>query len=149
MRGSSSLFSMMWRGGVVLCFLLAAGGVFFSCGEPPKQGIDWASMTRQQRLEWMGTEVFHPMRKLFQEFDPERYKDFSCETCHGKDYQSVDYKMPHTVFPMTPSALVTSEDSDPKLAAAAKFMNEKVLPEMRRLLNKQDISCFNCHEIKP
>ena len=121
---------------------------FGACATPTPQAPTWETMTRQQRLEWMGVEVFPKMKALFQEHDPVRYKDFSCDTCHGKNYQSVDYKMPHTIFPMSQTSVITDKDSDPKLAAAAKFMNEKVLPEMRKLLGKPLMYCFNCHETK-
>lgn len=121
---------------------------FLACGPSTPSSPTWDTMTRQQRLEWMGTDVFPKMKALFQEHDPERYKNFSCETCHGQGYQSVDYKMPHTIFPMDKKNPTTDKDSDPKLAAAAKFMNEKVLPEMRKLLNKPSVYCFDCHASK-
>ncbi|MCB9642260.1 MAG: hypothetical protein H6728_04235 [Myxococcales bacterium] len=141
-RRSRAQMWMRWIfGSLLLSWTLGA------CG--PQDTVMWDTKTYDQRLTWMGTEVVGAMGALFVEFDPARYKDnFSCETCHGKDGPSLKYKMPNKVFPMDPNNPITENDSDPQLAKYAKFMKEKVMPEMKRLLGKQDITCNLCHAAK-
>ncbi len=136
------------KGWVWVAMLLCVGaGACAPTG--PTDAVQWASKNRDQRLTWMGTEVFPTMAKLFQEFDPDRYKGkFRCETCHGENYSRVDYKMPHALFPMDPKNPISEKDSNPELAKYAKFMKETVLPEMKRLMGKDNITCNYCHETK-
>ncbi len=145
-----SITKQIWRKGRVLLLGALLCGWAGACAPvEPEDKVMWATKNRDQRLTWMGTEVLPAMAKLFEEFDSARYKGkFSCNTCHGENYNTVDYKMPHTLFPMDPKNPITENDSDPNLAKYAKFMKEKVMPEMKRLMGKNDITCAYCHASK-
>lgn len=109
--------------------------------------LAWADMNREQRMEYMGLAVLPEMKKVFQAADPEGYKDFKCQTCHGADMQAVDYKMPNGLFALTqPDPMPDALEYDAK---TAQFMAEQVTPKMAELLGGEPgktFTCFNCHD---
>lgn len=145
---------------------LACALVLSSCGGSQKSPDDasgasaaadsgevtWQSKTREQRMDWMGLEVFPKMRAAFVEFDAERFSDFKCQTCHSDEMEIVDYEMPT-------SALFALSATDPVAEARdydapmTEFMIEVVVPEMAKLLDTQPydpetnsgFGCFGCH----
>jgi hypothetical protein len=109
--------------------------------------LKWADMNRDQRMEFMGLTVMPEMKKVFQDADPEGYKEFKCQTCHGQDMQAVDYKMPNGLFALSkPDPLPAAMEYDAK---TTKFMNEVVTPKMASLFGTEPgtgFGCFNCHD---
>jgi hypothetical protein len=108
--------------------------------------IPWAKKNRDERMAYMGAHVYPAMKKLFQEFDPALYSDFSCQTCHGTDMEARDYAMPGDLYELPgddPIADAMDYDED-----IANFMKGKVAPTMSHLLS-QNVSvataCFTCH----
>jgi hypothetical protein len=123
--------------------------------------VAWAKMTYTQRKQYMNKVVTPAMKKVFQEFDAEKFKSFDCQTCHGKDAQQRKYKMPSNdihPLPGTPAGFQAALKKEPTWPKWAKFMSEKVVPEMGRLLNlpvfnpKQPVegafSCGACHKLE-
>jgi hypothetical protein len=149
-------FARFKRAGVVAGAVLA---VACSSGSgprvPPTGGpeigalhVPWKDKNHEERHAYMAAHVEPIMKKLFQEHNKKDYAGFGCPTCHGKDAELVDYKMPNSLYALPekdPVEEAKSVDED-----TAAFMVDKVLPTMSRLLSKQDgngnpVSCFTCH----
>lgn len=127
-----------------LLLLTFASGLV-ACGEPEPKGPQWDTMDYQARLIFMGTEVFAPMKKMMQTFDADRFKDFSCATCHGKDGEEKKYVMPNGVSPINLGAL---DSEDPKYV---KFMQETFMPEFKKIMataGHTSTKCLTCHASK-
>jgi hypothetical protein len=105
----------------------------------------------------MGLYVLPAMEKLFGSWRPEDYGaagSFRCQTCHGENFDKppVDFHMPRVSYPLDPEdplGKAMAYDAD-----AARFMAEKVVPEMAKLLGEEPydpaagtgtFSCFRCH----
>jgi len=117
----------------------------------PKSTTPWKSKSREQRMDWMGVAVFPKMRKLFLDQDSEKYADFACQTCHGKDMEMVDFKMPNDLFALSANdTLAQAKEYDEK---TTDFMLGAVVPEMAKLLDmdaytletQTGFGCTGCH----
>lgn len=117
----------------------------------PKSEVPWKDKSREQRMDWMAVAVFPKMRLLFQEQDSEKYADFSCQTCHGREMERVDFRMPNDLFALDASDTVAhAKEYDEK---TTDFMIGAVVPEMAKLLdseaftleNQQGFGCAGCH----
>jgi cytochrome c553 len=117
----------------------------------PKSEIPWKDKSREQRMDWMAVAVFPKMRHLFQEQDGEKYADFSCQTCHGREMERVDFRMPNDLFALDAEDTVAhAKEYDEK---TTDFMLGAVVPEMAKLLdtdaytleNQQGFGCAGCH----
>ena len=119
-------------------------------------GIDWAGMGFKDRQKYMQNTVEPAMRKLFQEFDSKRYANFGCSTCHGKNQVAVSSKMPNSLPPLDPAKMPDPASANAYEAKFAKFMMQKVVPEMATLLGDEPFDpgtgkgfgCFGCHATK-
>jgi len=124
----------------------------FSCHERTDAEItvSWPDMDDEQRRTYMKETVEPVMEELFQEFDPERFAEFGCRTCHGEDARDVGFEMPNGIAPLGPS---TFGSEDPGVKAFSDFMKEKVAPAMVELLEAEPydretgegFGCFGCH----
>lgn len=141
--------SYVWLKTTCVVVILAAAFVLNGCSNPEPAGpTGWAGLkTKDEKLTFMGTKIFSPMQKLFTEHNKERYKEFACETCHGKDMKEKKYAMPN-IKPLDPANM-------PK-GSTATFMREKVMPEFAKILGKElyddktkkGFGCFSCHTKK-
>src|SRR6185295_12130849 len=68
---------------------------------PPQ--VAWDAMTFEQRKAYMKATVFPKAKELFVAFDPVRYKEFSCATCHGDGATDGKFKMPNPKLPKLPT----------------------------------------------
>jgi cytochrome c553 len=137
---------------LALTMLGACGGSKQKVKAPSGEGEPaWKDKTREQRMDFMGLEVFPKMRTLFAEHDPDDAAGFACQTCHGNDMEMVDFKMPNSLFALSKTdTLEKARDYDAKVT---EFMAEKVLPEMAQLLDQEPydpatqtgFGCFGCH----
>jgi cytochrome c553 len=136
-------------------------GVLAGCGShkgaedasayAPKSETPWKEMSREQRMDWMAVAVFPEMRKLFQAQDAEKYDDFACQTCHGREMERVDFKMPNDLFALEKvDTVAKAKDYDEK---TTDFMLGGVVPEMAQLLGRKPYTiesgkgygCIGCH----
>lgn len=122
--------------------------------EPGAPDVPWPQKTREQRMEYMGLVVYPKMKETFQSFDAKGFAEFKCQTCHGKDMEAVDFKMPNSLYGLSAT--------DPMGAAmeydeqVAKFMAETVVPTMAELLGTapydpathEGFGCFGCHQME-
>ena len=140
---------------VVLC-----AGIFVGCAEVEVDQSDgdepvtttWDAMTQAERFDYMATVVTPQMASLFQSVNPEYYADFTCSHCHGDNAESVGFKMPNELAPLTfeeVQSMFASEDP------VHRFMVDEVWPEMSELLGyelydpstNEGFSCFGCHAL--
>ena len=119
--------------------------------EPGAPNIPWEQKNHDQRLEWMGLEVFPKMKEAFQGYDEVEFKDFKCQTCHGDNMKEVNFKMPNELPPLSKeNTFAKAQEYD---AEATAFMAETVVPTMAKLLGKEPydqstgegFGCFGCH----
>jgi hypothetical protein len=157
-RGAVALFGRVSSFGLVL-FAAALGG----CGGSGKRAGDasntyspqsetpWKEKSREQRMDWMGIAVFPKMRQLFLEQDSEKYREFGCQTCHGKGMEMIDFEMPNDLFALAKNdTLGHAKEYDEK---TTDFMLGAVVPEMAKLLdmdaftleNQAGFGCMGCH----
>jgi len=141
--------------GLLLAALAACGGagdgVKSASAYEPKSETPWKDKSREQRMDWMAVAVFPKMRLLFQEQDSEKYADFSCQTCHGREMERVDFRMPNDLFALDAEDTVAhAKEYDER---TTDFMLGGVVPEMAKLLdseaftleNQQGFGCAGCH----
>jgi hypothetical protein len=142
-------------GGVLLGEMLACGGSTKGAENAgayePTSETPWKDKSREQRMDWMGIAVFPRMRRLFLEEDSEKYEDFACQTCHGKDMEMVDFEMPNDLFALSAKdPFGQAKEYDEK---TTDFMLALVVPQMAQLLdeaaftleNQTGFGCAGCH----
>jgi hypothetical protein len=86
-------------------------------------------------------------RTLFSTWEPVRYRDLECRTCHGTaGVSSGTFRMPNPDLPRIPpepeAELSTHEPQ------VLDFMRSRVVPETARLLGLRAFdleSCYQCH----
>jgi hypothetical protein len=109
--------------------------------------VAWDQKTHEERTAYMGAFVEPTMKRLFVEYDPHNFGDFSCTTCHGKDLDVIDFSMPNDIYALpADNPIGEAMDLDPKIA---QFMMGKVVPTMAKLLHEPSgpggVTCFTCH----
>ena len=132
----------------------AAAGAESDAPQPAAKKIDWERMTTAQRKKYMKATVLPQMKKLFVAFD-KKYKNMSCQTCHGEKAAENKYKMPNAELPKLPqptnrAGFMALQQKKPE---AVKFMGTKVKPTMAALLglpewspsNTTGFGCYECH----
>lgn len=120
--------------------------------EPGAPGVAWADKTFKQRQEYMGLEVLPKMKALFQAHDGGSFGTFKCQTCHGKDMNEKNFKMPtDSIYPLDPADPIKGAmEYDEKIT---KFMVDEVTPKMAEMLGEKVVSkdnpngfgCMSCH----
>jgi hypothetical protein len=112
----------------------------------------WAEATTdEQKGAFMKAYVVPKMGPLFQAFDGEEFKDFGCKTCHGDPFRE---HPPEFLPKLTIQGGKVLEDAEHP--GIAKFMGEKIVPEMAALFGQQPydpkthqgFGCKGCHTIE-
>jgi hypothetical protein len=126
-----------------------------SASDSAAQRTTWKDKSREQRMDWMGLEVFPKMRAIFAEHDATDGPGFACQTCHGGNMEMIDFKMPNRLFQL--SRENTLEEARAYDADTTAFMLDRVVPEMAKLLDMEPLDmsvaepnpagfgCFGCH----
>jgi hypothetical protein len=111
-------------------------------------------MNDDQRKAFMKTVVYPKMKEAFIGYDAKRYAEMTCMTCHGEGAKEGHFKMPNAKLPKLPSDDAGFKKLAEKKPAAAKFMMEKVVPEMASMLGETPMDrkthtgtfgCKRCH----
>jgi hypothetical protein len=112
----------------------------------------WDEMAEDERMTHMKTVVAPRMKSMFQEFDGERFADFSCETCHGPGAAEETYALPNPELPQLDESKYYKKhrEATPEMV---DFMWKEVEPTMAELLGvthgmKGDMNCSSCHVVK-
>jgi cytochrome c553 len=108
------------------------------------------SMPVKDKGIFMKKKVMPAMSKTFKEYDAKQYAAFSCKTCHGPQMKPkpVDF-LPELNIK---DGKMKEAEEHPEIA---KFMHEKVVPEMAGLFGKppydpatnSGFGCGGCHKI--
>jgi hypothetical protein len=151
----------MMKAVLVLCALLAAcvpratpapTATPRAPSAPPGAG-EWQTWSHEQKLGYMQSIFLPAERELFTSFEPVRYANLNCRTCHGAGDADGTYRMPNPDLPKLhggAEGFGELRDHEPQ---ALKFMQGEVVPTTARLLGlpafdmakHQGFSCFQCH----
>lgn len=113
-------------------------------------GIPFSSMSDAQKRVHMKTVIRPEMGKLFQAFDPVKYADFGCKTCHGPNDEDTHDFLPK--IHLSGGGHAALEAAKPALT---KFMVEVVAPKMADEMNEKHFDfatrtgfgCGGCHRL--
>ncbi len=116
-------------------------------GGPP---MPWATMTHEQKADYMEHTVMPEMRSMFQAQNPTRFARFTCGTCHGANARAVNFHMPNGIAPLDPARVPAMFSTHTPMN---DFMTQHVWPRMTQLLGAQPYNpethqgfgCFGCH----
>lgn len=135
-----------------LASLSLACGVHGKTGIPEGRDKPWTEMDDGERLEHMSTVVMPRMQAVFEGFDPERFADFSCATCHGSSVADGDFTMPNPALPELDATKLYKKHrkESPEIT---KLMWKEVEPAMGDALAQTYgfegyISCSSCHIVE-
>lgn len=112
-------------------------------------GIAWPDLTRGQRAAYMGSVFLPEITAVMEAHDP-AYGRITCSTCHGSDFEEVDYAMPNGMAPLDPAAFPSPDDG-----GVAAMMFEGVTPKAVELLGAEPFDpatgegfgCYGCHDM--
>jgi hypothetical protein len=118
---------------------------------PPQ--VAWPAMTLEQRKAYMKAVVLPKAKELFVAFDPVRYKELTCATCHGDGATDGKFKMPNPKLPKLPTKPEGFKQLMAEKPTVMEFMAKQVKPTMARLLGepewtpetKTGFGCMECH----
>jgi hypothetical protein len=118
--------------------------------------IDWEKMSKADKKQYMKDVVMPKMKPLFHDFDPKKFDNFKCVTCHGNGARTGEFKMPNPDLPKLPATKAGWDSLNNGKAAMMKFMSKTVKPTMTDLLGMKPydmktntgFSCGNCHEME-
>ncbi len=113
----------------------------------PEKWDDDLSMP--QKAAFMKAHVVPRMGGVFQAFNSARYAEFGCKTCHGANMKDPNEYLPHLSLR---DGRLTAFAERPEVA---KFMAEKVVPEMASTLGEppydltthKGFGCAGCHTV--
>lgn len=102
------------------------------------------------KAAFMKAKVVPGMGEIFKAKDPERYTEFGCKTCHGPNREEPKAFLPKLT---SKGGTLTAFKDKPEVA---KFMQEKVAPEMAKILGEkpydpkthEGFGCGGCHTIE-
>lgn len=105
-------------------------------------------MPKDDQAAFMKARVAPRMAKVFQAQNADRYAKFNCKTCHGPEYKEPKDYLPKLTMK---DGKLTTDKPD-----VAKFMAEKVVPEMAGALGvqpfdektHQGFGCMGCHTVE-
>jgi len=115
----------------------------------------WDDMTIEQKKEVMMKQVIPTMGPLLKEFDPKRFAEVRCTTCHGPGAKEGKFTMPNLNLPkLDPTN--GFEKHKKKDAKIVEFMSTKVVPEMAKIIGEPPydpaknagFGCFECHTMQ-
>jgi hypothetical protein len=159
MKRSPALVVSVASSAVLAVLLLSPPGSLAKPVGPPE--VAWKAMTYPQQKAFMRAAVMPKMKPIFQAFDGDKFKKFTCETCHGKDAADRKYKMPSPdihPLPSTPQAFEAKMKAEPTWPKWTKFMSGEVEPAVAGLLAlpvfdpKKPVEgafgCVACHKLE-
>ena len=124
--------------------LVACGPAAQNAPRPsqPKPALDdaWSRLSFEDRHSVMTFTVLPNMARAWRDFKHTPDPEMTCRTCHGPNVEEVNYRMPNPSLQAIDPARIPP-------GPVAKFMKEKMVPEMRELTGDPRLSCNACHTI--
>jgi len=113
--------------------------------------VPFEQLDHEQKIAFMKQKVVPAMAPLFQQHDPEEFKDFGCKTCHGEGAAKGEFHMPSDALPK-----LNFQDMSKFDKADIEWMSNVIKPEMAKLLqepeyspeNPQGFGCMHCHSVE-
>ncbi len=110
--------------------------------------VPFEDLDHDQRAEFMKQKVMPAMEPIFKNHDAERYAEFSCKTCHGKQAEQGHFDMPSEDLPK-----LDFKDMSKWEKEDLEWMSKEVKPAMAKLLSLPEYTpetptgfgCNNCH----
>lgn len=111
---------------------------------PPE--TPWAEMSAEEREMYMVGKVQPIMEEVFREFDPERYAEMECETCHGSDMRELEFRMPsQRMYRIPREGTPAYRSMLENFGPTVEFMADEVTPKMAAIMGQPDLDCSSCH----
>ncbi len=100
----------------------------------------WKRLSFEDRHSVMTFKILPNMARTWRDWKKTEYPEMTCRTCHGKDAEVVNYKMPNPSLPPI-------DPAHPPQNAASQFMQTRVVPDMIAMLETtpEHFSCNACH----
>lgn len=118
---------------------------------PPSAAHDvWSEgMTKDQEIAFMKKNVVPEMGPIFKAYNPKRYAEFGCKTCHGPKFKEPKDYLPKLTLK---DGQITAFAKEPEIA---KFMAEQVVPHMAHAMGlapydpatHAGFGCNGCHTV--
>jgi hypothetical protein len=112
-------------------------------------GFDFDKLDHDAKVRFMRAKVLPPMRVAFQKFDAEKFANFGCKTCHGKNAAQRKYKMPNPDLPALDFAAIERGQQKPQVV---NFMSRVVKPQIAKIFDRPQgwafqpgHGCLECH----
>jgi hypothetical protein len=117
---------------------------------PQDSTINWATMSFEEKKNYMKNVVMPTMRAEFVAFDSVRFEAMNCRTCHGSGVKAGDFKMPNSRIAKLTMNFEEMAHDNPNYM---QFMGKVVKPKMAALLglkpyshdNPTGFGCQSCH----
>jgi hypothetical protein len=114
---------------------------------------EWATWSHEQKLAYMKAGFLEAERAVFASWEPVRFKELTCRTCHGPGVDDGTFRLPNPDLPhLYPGAEGFQELAahEPEVLA---FMQKRLVPETARFLGipafdfeaHTGFSCYQCH----
>lgn len=135
---------------------IGCGGSSSGASSPSGTGaadVPFHELGPAERKQYMQAVVVPAMAKTFKAGpEPEHFEKVGCTTCHGASAKAGNFAMPAPDLPR----FASFEDAMKEHPEMTRFMAEKIVPEMARLLSEEPFDpntgkgfgCFGCH-MKP
>jgi hypothetical protein len=116
----------------------------------PDTSVHWDKMDHAERKAFMKQVVMPKMKAEFAAFNPKKFGEMKCITCHGDGAKNDSYKMPNPQIFKLPRTREGWAKAD---TSFIRFMKDHVKPDMANLLGMQPydmktktgFGCGNCH----
>lgn len=115
--------------------------------------LPFEQLDHEQRAEFMKQKVMPAMEPIFKNHNPDKFAEFTCVTCHGKQAKDGHFDMPSTELPK-----LNFKDTSKFKKEDLEWMSTQVKPEMAKLLGLPEFDpanpdpkafgCQNCHVIE-
>lgn len=106
---------------------------------PVLPAVGFAELDHDQRLELMKNHVVPSVQPVFQRHEPRKFSVVDCQTCHAEH----SWKMPNPELPHLDLSDLGEFD-----ARDVEWMQNEVVPAMRRVLRDPELRCGRCHPLR-
>jgi hypothetical protein len=118
----------------------------------PRPG-EWVTWSHDQKLAYMKDGFMDAERAVFAAWEPVRYRELSCRTCHGPGADDGSYRMPNIELTRPIRGVEGFRELAAQEPALLRFMQKAVVPATARLLGLPEFdmtahtgfSCWQCH----
>ncbi|MGE0549572.1 MAG: hypothetical protein AB7O24_13185 [Kofleriaceae bacterium] len=122
-----------------------------NAAKPALPDVPFDQLDHDQRAQFMDEKVVPAMAEIFKAYDPQKYAQFGCKTCHGPGAEKGEFHMPNPDLPK-----LNFSDMSKFKPEALEWMNTKVKPTMASLLkqpemtkdNPEGFGCLECHTME-